>query len=169
MNLASTPPAITLLARSVPTRPVGGAIKKFGGFYIGCPIVNQEEVCPYFKKLNYIGSMIRLTSFDWSTIEQVYPYERDRLGRILYCKEISIGALPNNTTKNVAHNIAALDTSKVFKVYGGAYNGGTFYQMGIARQNDWGCEISVGSTNVSVRALLDYSSYTGWAHVIWAK
>jgi hypothetical protein len=60
--------------------------------------------------------MIKLSvaEFKWSTSEQIYPYEKSRNGRILYCKEVDFGALPNNGNKSVAHNIASLDVTKVF-------------------------------------------------------
>jgi hypothetical protein len=44
-------------------------------------------------------------------------------GNRVYCKIINFGALPNNTTKNVAHGIANLDLSKVTFFYGACQNG----------------------------------------------
>ena len=53
--------------------------------------------------------------FEWSTSEQVWPFEKDASGNTLYCKEIDFGALPNAGTKNVSHNISGLTIPDIFK------------------------------------------------------
>ena len=42
--------------------------------------------------------MIKLSvaEFKWSTSEQVWPFEKDSQGRVLYCKQSSPIVLPNN-------------------------------------------------------------------------
>lgn len=68
--------------------------------------------------------MIRLStpsisSFTWSTSEQVWPFEKDASGKTLYCQEIDFGALPNNGSKSVAHGIALTDPStQIFNLSG---------------------------------------------------
>jgi hypothetical protein len=57
--------------------------------------------------------MLRLVSagsieeFQWSTNEQVWPFERGKNGETLYCKEIEFGTLPSAGIKYVAHDISA--------------------------------------------------------------
>jgi hypothetical protein len=38
----------------------------------------------------------------------VWPFEKHQDGSTLYCKRVNFGALPNNGTKTVAHNITGL-------------------------------------------------------------
>ena len=69
-----------------------------------------------FKCFN-LGTTQTITNitpaFQWSTSEQVWPSEKDSSGRILYCKEIAFGAMPNNGTKTKAHNIPGLVGNKI--------------------------------------------------------
>lgn len=53
--------------------------------------------------------------FEWSTSEQVWPFEKFVDGSTLYCKEIDFGALPNNGTKTVNHNISGFLTRNLFR------------------------------------------------------
>lgn len=66
--------------------------------------------------------MIRLvgnsvSTFQWSNSEQVWPFEKSKLGYTLYCKEIAFGTLPNSAVKQVAHGITELaaDVKRLFK------------------------------------------------------
>jgi hypothetical protein len=46
------------------------------------------------------------STFQWSTSEQVWPFEKASDGSTLYAKQINFGSLPNNGQKNVAHGIS---------------------------------------------------------------
>ena len=57
--------------------------------------------------------MLRLVSaggsieeFQWSTNEQVWPFEKASDGSTLYAKEVDFGYLPNTGYKGEAHNIS---------------------------------------------------------------
>ena len=65
--------------------------------------------------------MIRLagvSNFQWSTSEQVYPFETASDGSTLYCKEVDLGLMPNDGAKNVAHNILDLTVAKLYSYQG---------------------------------------------------
>lgn len=60
-----------------------------------------------------------ISSFTWSTSEQVWPFEKDELGRTLYSKKIDFGAVPNNGWKSVSHGLGPnFDCTKVLKISG---------------------------------------------------
>jgi hypothetical protein len=65
-----------------------------------------------------------VSAFQWSTSEQVWPFEKARDGSTLYCKEIDFGALPNNGTKSVAHNIGHNNKSSIHDFRGLIYGTG---------------------------------------------
>ena len=52
--------------------------------------------------------------FQWSTSEQVWPFEKTADGKTLYCKEVDFGALPNNGTKNVNHGISLSSNNQLW-------------------------------------------------------
>lgn len=55
--------------------------------------------------------------FQWSTDEQVWPFEKTRNGETIYCKEVDFGIGPNGTNKTVAHNIPNFEaTDDLFRV-----------------------------------------------------
>ena len=52
--------------------------------------------------------MIKITGtseLTWSNTEKVWPFEKDKQGRTLYCKEVPFGALPYQGVKTIAHGI----------------------------------------------------------------
>jgi hypothetical protein len=50
-----------------------------------------------------------VSSFTWSTSEQVWPFEKAADGSTLYCKEIDCGYLGNSGWKSTAHNLGAFE------------------------------------------------------------
>ena len=56
-----------------------------------------------------------MVNFQWSAEEQLYPFEKTADGKALYCKEIDFGALPNNGSKEVAHNIPNFSVSQLHR------------------------------------------------------
>jgi len=57
--------------------------------------------------LTQLKALMAPDAFEWTTSEQVWPFETDE-GATLYAKKIDFGAGPNNTTKTVAHGITGL-------------------------------------------------------------
>ena len=80
-------------------------------------------------------------------------------GKPIYRKVIDIGALPNNTTKFVAHNISNL--GKVIHIYGYSY-GGDFLPLPYTSANSiaYSVQIYADSTNIGIRTGADRSSYS---------
>ena len=56
--------------------------------------------------LRLVGVGVGVEEFQWSTSEQVYPFEKGHNGETLYAKFIDFGNLPNTGTKQVSHNIS---------------------------------------------------------------
>jgi hypothetical protein len=61
-------------------------------------------------------------AFQWSSVEQVYPFEKSSSGASLYCKEIDVGLLTNKSGKRVAHGISNYSTEKIHNISGTIYN-----------------------------------------------
>lgn len=95
----------------------------------------------------------------------IYSYSERQIGvwvngMPLYQKTINFGALPNNTTKSVAHNIDNL--ASVAQVYGISWNDSGSYvpipfinTLGIGSS----CQLEVSSTNIMIRTGTNLSSY----------
>ncbi len=82
-------------------------------------------------------------------------------GNQIYCKVINFGAVPNNTTKNVAHGISNFDRTKIVRMTGSAYDGTKFVPFGLdsttaANQITW----QIDSTNLTAATVADRSGYT---------
>jgi len=63
-----------------------------------------------------IGQVAQVAPFQWSTSEQIYPFERALDGSTLYCKYISAGAMPNSGWASIAHNIPNWSPSKLHRM-----------------------------------------------------
>ena len=105
--------------------------------------------------------------FQWSTSEQVWPFEKGPSGQTLYAKQVDFGALPNNGTKTVNHGISSFDSSYVFKS-----------QFSILWPNTWHYEEninhapvrSINSTQIRVVVSdTDSSFMTARVRIIYAK
>jgi len=60
-----------------------------------------------------------VTAFQWSSSEQVYPFEKTVNGDTLYAIRVDMGALLNTAGKTVAHNIpGGLIASKIHRLWG---------------------------------------------------
>ena len=100
-------------------------------------------------------------AFDvYSTNEQVIGTWID--GSTIYRKVIDFGALPNTTTKQVAHGITGLD--KVISIVGAAHDPTNDYYNPLPSANPGDARYDIGvnvtSTNVIITTVVDMSSYT---------
>ena len=77
-------------------------------------------------------------------------------GRKIYKKTINFGALPNNTTKNVAHNISNLENVIEVKGWTYALSQGWF-PLPFASTGSYPIEVKVTATNVAVVTTIDRS------------
>jgi hypothetical protein len=80
-------------------------------------------------------------------------------GKEIYRKVISMGALPNNTTKNTAHGITGM--TAVISLTGVATNGTIWRSLPYpdATLTDV-VELDIGATNVTLRSTGDQSAFT---------
>lgn len=136
---------------------------------------------------NVLGTLIKDVSdlgasggsvFQWSTSEQVWPFEKASNGSTLYAKEINFGSLPDTGVKQVAHNISNLLPSKVHNFYGIASNDSnpgadSVLQLGYASApNMWSNPIVLEADNNYINVITGASwpaSYTGKIRIIYAK
>jgi hypothetical protein len=86
-------------------------------------------------------------------------------GSVIYQKTVSLGALPDTTTKNVAHSISGLGT--VIKIEGMVDNGTDQYPLPAVATN--GVEIKVDDTNIVIVTTSDWSGFTGYLTVFYLK
>ena len=90
--------------------------------------------------------------------------ESDGTERILYEKTIAFGAIPNNTTKKVAHNISNID--KVVRIDGYTYEPSGHYIWCIPGFDVWmqnnrkGAGVYTDRTHVVVVSDADFSAYS---------
>lgn len=98
------------------------------------------------------------TGNDYSTDEQIIGTWID--GKPLYQKTIDFGALPNNTTKNIAHGITNL--GKVVLISGYSYDGTNFSCLPQVNDSQINSQMLLlaNSTNVSIRTTSNRSSWT---------
>ena len=94
----------------------------------------------------------------YSTTEQVVGKWIN--GKPLYRKTVDTGTLPNNNTKNVAHNISNLDV--IVSYIGIAWNSGKtdFRIMPYPSTNDWIMGLYVSNTNITYTTQKDFSFLT---------
>lgn len=76
----------------------------------------------------------------------------------------NFGALPNSTSKSVAHGLTLASTFTTVKISGGATNstGTSFIPLPYVSLSGAGVEVSIDSTNVTITTGSDRSSYTGY-------
>lgn len=135
-----------------------------------------DVLCTLIKDLEtiYDGGP---NKFQWSSSEQEWPFEKDTSGNTLYCKRISLGALPNNGTKQVAHNITGLAAAKIFKTFSHATctsaSGDSTMQIqlpyaGGGSPNDVSIQIRANG-NVFLQTAVDYSLFNAFIDIIYSK
>lgn len=117
-----------------------------------------------------ISSIVGGDSHTYSTTEQEVGTWID--GSPVYEKVVDLGALPNNTTKNVAHNISNLGLviSADFSATDG--NGQyIFMPHAVANSNYIGYQVSVyaTSTNIVIEVGSNRSAYSGYAILRYTK
>ena len=106
---------------------------------------------------------IKAKAIGYSTDEHVVEKWVD--GKDVYEKTIECEALPNNTTKSVAHGVSNLD--KIVDIKGCAYRSsdGLFVSLPrVATSTTYMCEINVNSGNVNITSSTDLSAF-GWSYV----
>lgn len=94
----------------------------------------------------------------YSTDEKIIGQWID--GKPLYQKTIDFGALPNNTTKSVNHNIQNIDY--VVNLFGAAYKSsdGVVNTLPCYNRNIYGAELVSNSTSIMVTTFADRSAFS---------
>ena len=89
--------------------------------------------------------------------------------KTIYRKTINFGALPNATTKDVAHGISGL--SEVVKIEGIAKNSsGNYTSVPVVPSNANAlCDCSVNATNISMSAGSDRSGWSAYVTIYYTK
>jgi hypothetical protein len=117
--------------------------------------------------------MIKVSTneFKWSTAEQVYPFEKDSNGNILYCKQINFGNMPNNGTKQMAHGIIGYTSSKVYKLYGKASepSGGFQPVPFVYDTGSYNFTLECDSNYIYSYCGVNKSGFTGVMYMVYAK
>jgi hypothetical protein len=185
-NMGSTPDLVILLLQSgsqwyqAVDRDYRGSGSAYYGWELLNPTANSFTARVYrlpggatIKFRCYkLGTVAAVQPFQWSTSEQVYPFEKASNGDTLYCKEINFGTFPNGGNKSVAHGISGLVDNKVFDFYGMGYatGGDSSVKVPYVDTNPtYNINMSVNSTNVVMSCNGDFSTYSGIAKVIYAK
>lgn len=117
-------------------------------------------------------------NIDWSTMpgsysttEQTTPFTWID-GKPIYKKTINFGALPNATTKNVAHGVSGLSQLvKIEAIMNRPGTNGGFYPLPFVSKsaaNDQ-VEVSVNDTNVSIATNINWSSCTAYVTIYYTK
>jgi hypothetical protein len=108
--------------------------------------------------------------WDYTTGE-VNTGQRWTDGKPIFRKTVDVGAMPNATTKNVAHGIASLGT--LVRLFGTTQGGGEFHPLptpahpaGAAHR----IHVMLTATNIVIETGDDLSGYTiGWITVEYTK
>lgn len=107
-------------------------------------------------------------SVDYSTTEHVIGTWID--GSPLYEKTINFGALPNSTTKTIAHLISGLNF--VVSVDGIAYSGSTYQPIPYTADSaniNYNISLSVLSSDIRIITSQNYSSYNAYITLRYTK
>ena len=122
-----------------------------------------------------LGQVAQINPFQWSSSEQVWPFEKDASGRTLYCKEINFGSLPNSGTKSVAHSITwdvSFNVSKLHNISGRVYDSAPTFVATIpyAHPTDGFSFLTyIDSTNLNIVSGINLTDWSAYVRIIYAK
>ena len=90
------------------------------------------------------------------------------LGEKLYKKTTNIGALPNNSTKKITHNI--VNIKRIVSVEGAAYNSsGTTLPLPYAAEDGLSILLFANKTEISITTKTNRADYMGYATLLYTK
>lgn len=105
--------------------------------------------------------------FVWSTTEQIWPFERDSSDNVLYAKEVDFGALPNATTKDVAHGITNLN--QIHEIKHIANNAGLTTWNELPGLGSAVLSLTIRATDIRVITTDDKTGYSLKVRLIYSK
>ena len=117
-----------------------------------------------------IGTPIDVSALEWSTSEQVWPFEKGINGESIYVKGVPFGNWPNKGTKSVSHGIVGYKA--LWNLVGAHSTTGKLPYVTMFTNNDtkWQSEYWVNSTSVVVRTGENLSSsYTTLMLIFYLK
>ena len=134
-----------------------------------------------------VGSAVSEITNEYSTsiglgysanyVNNLHTYSTDEIrvgtwidNKPLYRKVINFGALPNNTTKNVAHNIANL--GEVINISGRVKGNAGYYPIPLqykGSDSNFNVECFIDSSNVSMVSNTNRSSYSAYVIIEYTK
>ena len=91
-------------------------------------------------------------------------------GKPIYRKVVDFGALPNATTKNVAHNISNID--KIVKIDGITYSNYNYSPLPLvynSSEAQYNTEIYVGGTYITMKSTQNRSNVTAYVTIEYTK
>jgi hypothetical protein len=103
--------------------------------------------------------------FEWSTNEQVWPFEKDTDGGTLYCKKVDFGALPSNGIKKISDTIPLSSMLQIHRLWGVAKSSDSEKGGLIALPH---CQPSGEGFNVELRYLEEAILYIRTGHTWWS-
>lgn len=138
-------------------------------------VVTKQDLADFYEQiLPYLGGMPEILANKFSKGD-MYSADEKMIGqwtdgKPLYQKTVNFGALPNNASKSVAHNISSIST--VCNIYGIGVGSNIYQPFPIL--NDATPNKSVAlwcdNTNVTVRATNeDYSAMVGYITIQYTK
>lgn len=114
-------------------------------------VINTKDSAIYFDE-EFVNSQIYFPNRTLNSTTSQSPTPRS-----IFRKVIDFGALPNATTKSVAHGIS-INSNYIFtRIYGSATNQAGFSAIPIPQAD---ISITIDATNVNVTSTLNYSAYT---------
>lgn len=121
------------------------------------PFKDRKSTPQYAQEAIDYGSLEANTGLRWID------------GNVIYRETVGMGALPNNTSKSVAHGISNL--RNFTHIWGIAISGTTGLPMPYADTAAVGSQIEIyaGSANVVVVTGSDRSAYTGYVVLEYTK
>lgn len=99
--------------------------------------------------LQCFGQPSSLSTFTWSTSEQVWPFEKTVNGDTLYCKQINMGTF-NPSSLSQPHGISSYDVEKMYKIEGWAGNNNYLGTMQVGFQLSWATTVAASAIQLQV-------------------
>lgn len=112
------------------------------------------------------------SAFEWSTSEQVWPFEKDVGGGTIYAKLIDLGQFPNSGTKLVAHGVAGFTSDKLRRIEGYMYPPGFPNSQAAPIPATFGLndvQVNTDNTNIYIITVSDWTAYNGVIRFYYVK
>lgn len=119
-----------------------------------------------------LGIVANAPAFQWSSSEQVYPFEKAIDGSTLYCKLIAC-TVPNSGHADTAHNISGFVPSKVHSLKAILKQSGysNCYMLPLAHPTSLAAQIMVycDTNYIGIDDATNWSVFTCYVQLIYAK